>query len=125
MSNKDIRSVIERLQIILKVSNNNQLCKALGVNRSTLGNWVSRNSVPYSLCVDVAEQNEVSVDWLLTGEGSVKRIRQLCTQTDQERVLLETYRELDEADRQAIHADALHRKRVKNLEQRLNEIEGK
>ena len=73
LQNKSVRAVLNRLQRVHGVKNDNQLCERLGVNRSTLGSWVARESVPYAICVEIAEGMAISLDWLLTGEGPMRR----------------------------------------------------
>lgn len=64
-------SVLDRLQKAMNVNSDSALSRTLGVNRATLGNWRTRNSVPYSICVDIAVQNHISLDWLLIGQGDM------------------------------------------------------
>jgi hypothetical protein len=73
MSNKSASDVINRIQIALGVKSDNELCSTLSIGRSTLGGWRSRDSVPYALCVSLAEDKKLSLDWLLTGEGEMLR----------------------------------------------------
>jgi len=65
------RGVLERLQTLLGVDNDSKLALALGVNRQTLGSWRTRDSVPYELCVSIAMERGVSLDWLLTEDGEM------------------------------------------------------
>jgi transcriptional regulator with XRE-family HTH domain len=69
MNKKSADAVLARIRLALGVDNDSELCRQTGVNRQTLSNWKSRNSVPYSLCVELAEEHSISLDWLLTGEG--------------------------------------------------------
>ncbi len=71
MSKKSANEVIDRLQIALCLNSDSQLCRMLNVSRSTLGTWRQRNSVPYSFCINIAEEKNISLDWLLTGEGEM------------------------------------------------------
>ncbi|MGZ8945662.1 MAG: helix-turn-helix domain-containing protein [Methylococcaceae bacterium] len=70
MNNFSADSVLDRLQKAMSVNSDSALAKALGVNRATLGNWRARNSVPYSICVDIAVKKHISLDWLLIGQGN-------------------------------------------------------
>lgn len=45
----------------------------MGVNRNTLGNWRGRGRVPYEECVLLAQERAISLDWLLLGEGQMRR----------------------------------------------------
>lgn len=47
----------------------NWLSKAIGVPRRTLGNWLTGTSPKPLALKKIAEVTEVSLDWLLTGDG--------------------------------------------------------
>ncbi|ECG4947687.1 bacteriophage CI repressor [Salmonella enterica subsp. enterica serovar Llandoff] len=71
MNNKNIEAVLDRLMSALSVNNDSELARALGVNRQTLASWKSRKSVPYAICINLAEDKGWSLDWLLTGNGEM------------------------------------------------------
>lgn len=70
-SSKDI---VERLKIGLGLSSDNALADALGISKTTLSNWKSRNSLDFSLVFSNCEQ--LSADWLLTGEGDMLKSKE-------------------------------------------------
>ena len=74
MSNKSANDVIDRMQVALNVKSDNELCRELNIGRSTLGGWRSRDSTPYALCVNLSEMRNISLDWLLTGNGEIFKI---------------------------------------------------
>ncbi|MCY1297030.1 Bacteriophage CI repressor helix-turn-helix domain protein [compost metagenome] len=128
MGNKNAASVLDRLQLVFGAKNDTQLGEALQVNRSTLGNWRNRDSVPYTICVDVALERGVSLDWLLTGDGPMKRGEAalpvgVSTESPREQALLALWRELGEDDQREIQRVAEEKKRLTSLEQRLAELE--
>lgn len=71
MNNLSTDSVLDRLQRALNVKSDSALSRALGVKRATLGNWRTRDSVPYSICVNVAVEKGISLNWLLMGQGEM------------------------------------------------------
>ncbi|EBA1657922.1 bacteriophage CI repressor [Salmonella enterica] len=73
MNKKSLSDVLNRLMVVFKVNNDSELARSLGVNRQTLASWRKRDSIPYSLCVSIAEQRDVSLDWLLSGIGEIER----------------------------------------------------
>ncbi|MGB4498913.1 MAG: helix-turn-helix transcriptional regulator [Methylococcaceae bacterium] len=70
-SNLNAENVIIRLKQILNEKSDQKLGDYLGIPKSTISNWRQRDSVPYSICVQVAQEKNVSLDWLLTGEGAM------------------------------------------------------
>ena len=63
------KEIIERLKIGLELSSDNALADTLGVSKTTLSNWKSRNSLDFPLVFSLCEQ--ISLDWLLTGKGNM------------------------------------------------------
>lgn len=131
MNKKTAGEVLNRLHQVLGVKNDSQLSEAIDINRATVGNWRSRDSVPYSLCVEIAEQRGVRLDWLLTGEGSMLRGADVGASEEQggylsnprEQALLTLWRELDEEAQREIQRAAQEKKRLSELESRLSELE--
>ncbi|MGZ8181333.1 MAG: helix-turn-helix domain-containing protein [Methylobacter sp.] len=71
MNKSSANSVLDRLQQAVGVKSDSALSRKFGINRATLGNWRTRNSVPYSICVCFAIENHISLNWLLVGDGSM------------------------------------------------------
>ncbi len=71
MTKKSANDVIDRLKTALQLDSDSELCRYLDLNRAALGNWRSRDSVPYTLCVNIAEEHKIDLNWLLTGEGTM------------------------------------------------------
>ena len=67
------KEVIERLKIALKLSSDNALAETLGISKTTLSNWKSRNSIDISLLFSKCER--ISIDWLLTGNGPMLKTK--------------------------------------------------
>ncbi|MEH6499299.1 MAG: helix-turn-helix domain-containing protein [Pseudoalteromonas distincta] len=60
-------AVIQRLMNIYQVNKNIDLCKKLNLSPQTLSTWRGRNKIPFELCIKVALEKDVSLDWLLLG----------------------------------------------------------
>lgn len=130
LGNKSAASVLDRMHVVYGVKNDNQLGEALQVNRSTLGNWRARDSVPYTICVDLAESRGISLDWLLTGEGSMHRGEggsaykaPAHASEPREAELLGHFVELDESTQLEVLGAARLRRRVDSLERQLQELQ--
>lgn len=63
------KEIIKRLKIGLELSSDNALADTLGVSKTTLSNWKSRNSLDFPLVFSLCER--ISLDWLLTGKGDM------------------------------------------------------
>ena len=130
LSEPSAAAVLDRLLAVYGVKNDNQLSDALGIKRSTVGNWRSRDSVPYSLCVSTSVERGVSLDWLITGKGSMlpsskspDAAESAAAYSNREQAILALFRELGEEDQREIQHAAEEKKRLKSLEQRLAELE--
>ncbi|WP_313473931.1 helix-turn-helix domain-containing protein [Stutzerimonas kunmingensis] len=129
--NKDsLDAVLERMMGFFRVSTDSALARALPVNRQTLAGWRKRNSVPYGECIKFCEAHGVCLDWLLTGEGPMLRGESAQAPSagseptnPREQAILELYRALDEGAQREIQNAAEEKKRLKTLEQRLQELE--
>lgn len=127
MQKKSLDAVLERLMTVFAVDSDSDLARKLDVNRQTLGSWRSRQSIPYALCVNVSEAEGVSLDWLLTGEGSMYRgvsaePSEMRTVNQQEEAILELFRSLGEAGKREIQSAAEEKKRLMDVEQRLKDL---
>lgn len=127
MQKKSLDAVLERLMTVFAVDSDSELARKLDVNRQTLGSWRSRQSIPYALCVNVSEVESVSLDWLLTGEGSMLRgVSVAATRSPaanpQEEAILALFRSLEETDRREIQSAAEEKKRIRDIEQRLKDL---
>lgn len=127
LDNTSSGQVLERLKAALKVSTDSELAEATQTNRQTLGNWRLRQSIPYSLCVKTAQSKNISLDWLLAGEGPMQRLDGGKSQVEdfpnpQERSILSLYRSLSSEDQQAIHQIVSEKKRLREVEKRLEEL---
>lgn len=128
MRKESVRSVLDRLHKVLGVKNDSQLCEALQASRSTVGSWIARESVPYAICVEIAQDRGISLDWLLTGEGPIHRGEGGAAVAPhaadpREAALLDHYSELDDAAQLEILGAARLRRRVDTLERQLQELQ--
>ncbi|WAB99911.1 MULTISPECIES: helix-turn-helix domain-containing protein [Pseudomonas] len=118
MSSRFFASVLTRLKQITQSESDAQLARALGVSPQTLSSWKVRDSIPYSLCVDIARQHACSLDWLLMGE----RGRTLHTAEGWEDDMLERLRSLSRTDREATLLYIKDKQRIQELEKKLDAL---
>lgn len=63
--------ILERIKEAYNIRKDADLAIFLGISRSTLSNWGTRNSIDYDLVFSKCES--LNFDWLLTGQGTMFR----------------------------------------------------
>ncbi|MFF7062342.1 helix-turn-helix domain-containing protein [Pseudomonas sp. NPDC008258] len=120
MSTHVLAAVLTRLKLLTGAQSDADLSRALSISPQTLSSWKVRDSIPYSLCVNIARQHACSLDWLLLGDA------QQCPpgqgETGWECDMLERLRSLSPSDRQAILLLIKDKQRIQQLEQQLSEL---
>lgn len=123
MSISKSAEIISRLKQITTTSTDSGLSERIGVSPQTLSSWKGRERMPYSVCIDLAEQHGISLDWLLTGVGPMKRTAELeASSSEPEQRMLAIFRTLTVADQQFVQQIAQERQRLRDLEQRLDKL---
>lgn len=67
----NVSEIIQRLKDHLDVKTNVALAEVLGVTKATVGKWVSRNTIDYSLILD--KFPDMDMNWLLLGKDIPER----------------------------------------------------
>lgn len=67
---RDINLIIERLRKKFELKNETQVAQLLQVEQNTLSSWKKRGKIPYEKLDIVAQNNNLSLDWILSGEAS-------------------------------------------------------
>jgi hypothetical protein len=127
MSISKSTDIIARLKKITATSTDSGLSEQLGVSPQTLSSWKGRERMPYSVCIDLAERHGISLDWLLTGVGAMQRTGEYDASPSPleggpEARMLAVFRTLTVADQQFVEQMAQERKRLRDLEQRLDRL---
>jgi hypothetical protein len=69
----DFESTLDRMKTACRVKSDKMLADALDVKHSTITTSRRRGAVPASWLLTISDKTGVSVDWLRTGEGEMKR----------------------------------------------------
>lgn len=67
------RQVLARVSALLGVRDDVHLAELTGVPPQVVSSWRARNKVPYALLVQMAENHQWSLDYVLAGVGPVTR----------------------------------------------------
>lgn len=123
----DFSEVIERLKIVLNVATQASVAEAMGMSTGDLANRKKRNKIPHDRIYEVASSRNVSIDWLLTGKGFMKRDILSEASNDhlspRQRAVLTMFESLSEGDQREILKDVEEKKRLGELEARVRELE--
>ncbi len=68
----DKGKILERVKTAMSFTTDKDLAAFLGVSKSTLSNWVKRDSLDFELVFSKCEQ--LNADWLLTGKGEMLKV---------------------------------------------------
>lgn len=71
-----VADIIKRAKRVKGFKTDSDLAAFLGVSRSTLSNWIARNSIDFPLLL--GRLDEVDYNWLLTGKGTPVRRPKHC-----------------------------------------------
>lgn len=68
--------IVKRAKQVKGFKNDSDLAVYLGISRSTLSNWIARNSIDFPLVL--GRLKEVDYNWLLTGKGTPAPHSKIC-----------------------------------------------
>ena len=71
-----VADIVKRAKRVLNFKTDADLAAYLGVSRSTLSNWIARNSTDFPLLL--SKMKDVDYNWLLLGKGSPVHQAKLC-----------------------------------------------
>ena len=103
---------VERLHTQMKELqiSSSEMCKLLHISTSRFANWKKRGSIPKDKLLPCANLLNVTVTWLLTGEGSKYKSDVVQTEpqniTAEEFAMLEVFKKLSDEERKAIKSVA-------------------
>ena len=119
-----LRSVLDKKGLSIKEASD-----LVGIPYRTLQNYLLDEREPNAKALSAIRTHlGISVDWLLTGEGSMTGVPTLEVQAGtapanlQEEAILELFRSLGEAGRREIQIAAEEKKRLMDVEQRLKDL---
>ena len=118
-----LRSVLDKKGLSIKEASD-----LVGIPYRTLQNYLLDEREPNAKALSAIRTHlGISVDWLLTGEGTMtgeapQQQTGAVTVNPQEEAILELFRSLGEAGRREIQSAAEEKKRLMDVEQRLKDL---
>ena len=117
--------ILLRMREAIDAKNDSQLASYLGTTSSVISNWRARDRRPLSECEKISIETGVSMDWLLTGQGLMRR--DSVPQSVQElplkvRKLLDLVLDMDEERQEQVLRRAEDQKRAAEERREMNEL---
>lgn len=103
-------TIAERLRYLLETKNLTQveLAHKAGVTKSAISNYVNGNRVPDTFTsLKLAQIFNISMEWLLTGEGVIKSDTTYVDLSIDEKMILNTYNKLNDVEKEKYHVYGL------------------
>ena len=127
MSINGFAAVLARMKLVTQSATDSGLSAALGVSPQTVSSWKGRDSIPYAICVELANRHGMSLDWLLVGEGPRFRVHSHqamipSADPDWETQVITELRLLSPQDQRAIALAIQEKQRLRELEQQFEAI---
>lgn len=69
MQMEDVESILIRLMLHFEVKMYKDLASKIEVSPNTIDSWKGRKTIPMKTLKEIAKKENLSLDWLLTGEG--------------------------------------------------------
>lgn len=69
------QGVLLRLKKVYNLKKDSDLAETLGISKSTLSNWIARDSIDYDKVFSLCEH--INLDWLLTGRGNMLKSEEI------------------------------------------------
>ena len=123
--------MLNRLKEAHNIQKDTDLAALLGISKSTLSNWVSRDTMDYDRVFSRCEH--INIDWLLTGQGSMLKSESISPMSEQvsaptpqpaeESLLYTMYKEEKAENKELIEQIGALKQQIKTLEEKIAELQ--
>lgn len=66
---RSIAEILDKIKEIKKIKSDTELADFFEVKQSTLASWRARESIPHDIIIAFCNNENISLDWLLRGQG--------------------------------------------------------
>lgn len=80
---QDFEKIIQRLYEKLGIIKDSEFCKKFNITPSTVSSWRNRNSIPYEKIIEITQNANLSLDYVLNG----KEIKEYETKNHKKEIL--------------------------------------
>jgi len=75
---RNLSEIINRIKQKFELKSDTQVAKLLNVEQNTLSSWKKRDKIPYEKLDEVALNNNISIEWILSGkEENISKYQEL------------------------------------------------
>lgn len=65
---RNLSEIINRIKQKFELKSDTQVAKLLNVEQNTLSSWKKRDKIPYEKLDELALNNNISIEWILSGK---------------------------------------------------------
>jgi len=98
---RTFKDILDKLYSALNIKNDIEFCRKYGIKKNTLSTWKARNKIPFELLIEISQNENLDLNWLLKDQPT-----EPTTQPDQKPNDLETIcsyiKDLNETDRKKV-----------------------
>jgi len=119
--------VISRVKKALKIKADYELANRINMKPTAFNSRKKANSLPFEELLVLANSEKLDFNWVLTGEGEMYRIGPKINSVSEERAekFIELFDTLNETQQKEILAACAEKKRMNELEQKVDQLEKK
>ena len=98
---RTFKDILDKLYSALNIKSDIEFCRKYGIKKNTLSTWKARNKIPFELLIEISQNENLDLNWLLKDQPTEPTI-----QPDQKPSDLETIcsyiKDLNETDRKKV-----------------------
>lgn len=122
VENNEANQIIDRLLEVHNLSSDSTLALSLNINKQSISNWRNRNSIPFELCMSIAKEKDIDLNWLLKGEGGMYRHQPIAPTSRKLQMMNKLMESLSERQQEEILSAIEEKERLNRIEKQLSDV---